>query len=42
MAGIYLDESKVQTSIQNWASDIISTNGKWEGNNLHIDEIEMV
>lgn len=39
MAGIYLDESKVQTSIQNWASDIISTNGKWEGNNLHIDEI---
>jgi|SRR5690606_10570343 len=39
MAGIYLD-NKVETSIQNWANSIISSNGKWEGNNLHIDEID--
>lgn len=40
MDGIYLDEHRVQTSIQNWGNTIISSNGKWEGNNLHIDEIE--
>lgn len=40
MDGIHLDERRVQTSIQNWENAIISSNGKWEGNNLHIDEIE--
>lgn len=40
MDGIYLDERRVQISIQNWANSIISSIGKWEGNNLHIDEIE--
>lgn len=40
MAGIYLNERRIQTSIQNWANPIIYPNGKWEGNNLHIDEID--
>lgn len=40
MDGKYLDEHKVQKSIQNWKHTIISSNRKWEANNLHIDEIE--
>lgn len=40
MDGIYFDERRVQTSIQNWGNTIISSTRKWEGNNLHIDEIE--
>lgn len=40
MAGTHIDNSRIQTSIQNWSNTIISPNGKWEGNNLHIDEID--
>jgi hypothetical protein len=40
MNEFYLNESQVKTSVQNWLDTIISPNGKWEGNNLHIDEIE--
>ena len=40
MAGIYLDDNRIKTSIQSWSNTIISPNGKWEGNNLHIDEID--
>lgn len=40
MAGIHLDESRVEISIRNWANAITSFNEKWEGNNLHIDEID--
>lgn len=39
MAGIHLDENRIKTSVQNWSNTIIP-NGKWEGNNLHIDEID--
>ena len=40
MAGIYLDNSKMKISIQNWANTILLPKDTWEGNNLHIDEIE--
>lgn len=40
MAGLYINDSSVKTSIQSWANKIFSPNGKWEGNNLHIDEID--
>lgn len=39
MDGKYLNENRIKTSIENWANTIISSNDKWEGNNLHIDEI---
>jgi|SRR5690625_1215906 len=39
MAGTYLDD-RVNTSIKDWTNTIISPEGTWEGNNLHIDEIE--
>jgi hypothetical protein len=38
MAGLYLDNKRIQACIQNWINPMLS--GKtWEGNNLHIDEI---
>lgn len=39
MDGKYLDKNTLLKSIQNW-KNIIFFNKKWEGNNLHIDEIE--
>lgn len=39
MAGIHLDHDKAKASIQNWINTVISPDGIWEGNDLHIDEI---
>lgn len=40
MTGIYLNENSAKNSIQNWSNKIIASKGGWEGNNLHLDEIE--
>ncbi|WP_445734768.1 hypothetical protein [Mariniflexile sp.] len=40
MAGIYLDNNLIKKSIQSWSNTIIPHIGNWEGNNLHIDEID--
>lgn len=40
MAGLYLDPDKAKASIQSWINTVISANGTWEGNDLHIDEID--
>lgn len=40
MAGVYLNKVSVRTCFQKWSSAILSSQGKWEGNNLHIDEID--
>jgi len=40
MDGIYLDLNRMKISVQSWSNTIISPNGKWERNNLHIDEID--
>lgn len=39
MAGIFLDEEIIKTSVQKWMNNI-SRDKAWEGNNIHIDEIE--
>lgn len=40
MDGIYLNKKKVEKSIQDWMNTVDFTEGKWEANNLHIDEID--
>jgi hypothetical protein len=40
MAGIYRDYNRIKTSVQDWVNTIISGKETWEGNNLHIDEID--
>jgi len=40
MAGKFLNNNRVHTSIQNWYISNIPPSGRWEGNDIHIDEID--
>lgn len=40
MAGQSLNKEKVKESLQNWLRSVTQNETSWEGNNLHIDEIE--
>jgi hypothetical protein len=40
MAGQSLNNKKIVNSLQNWLDIVYQSKDSWEGNNLHIDEIE--
>ena len=39
MAGQYRNIKKIKASIEKWRNTVISPEGRWEGNGMHIDEI---
>ena len=39
MDGIYQNSKEITGSLQNWLTNISRSYNSWEGNNLHIDEI---
>jgi hypothetical protein len=42
MAGQSLNKEKVKESLQNWLMSVTQSETSWEGNDLHIDEIEIL